>query len=168
MLAPTPLQHQNCQRINPCNLSHAAAPWTKLMRHPSLLQLTRSIQLSRQWAHRKSRRSYRSQAHTSLHAGGGHFVCVSMETVRFDCRVLLFACRAWEGGWNCLCLENFVKFSLDAEIASLPQEGAEMAVSAQLSRSALCIGDPDAFASEMIKMINDKEFRLQESGAIPP
>ena len=27
------------------------------------------------------------------------------------------------------------------------------------ARSAVCIGDPDAFASEMIKMINDKEFR---------
>lgn len=38
-----------------------------------------------------------------------------------------------------------------------------MAVPAQPSRSALCIGDPDAFASEMIKMINDKEFRLQET-----
>lgn len=31
-------------------------------------------------------------------------------------------------------------------------------MSAPLSRSALCVGDPDAFASEMIKMINDKEF----------
>ena len=27
-------------------------------------------------------------------------------------------------------------------------------------RAALCIGDPDAFASEMIKLINDKEFRF--------
>ncbi len=28
------------------------------------------------------------------------------------------------------------------------------------TRAALCIGDPDAFASEMIKLINDKEFRF--------
>ena len=31
------------------------------------------------------------------------------------------------------------------------------------ARSALCIGDPDAFATEMIKMINDKEFRYNTS-----
>ena len=42
-----------------------------------------------------------------------------------------------------------------------------MAVSAQPSRSALCIGDPDAFASEMIKMINDKEFRLHKKAELP-
>ena len=146
----------------------ANAPWTKHTRHPPLPQLTRSIQLSCQWTHRESRGCHRSQAHSSLHAGGGHFVCVSMETTRFDCGVLLFACRAWEGGWNCLRLEHFARFSKDAEIASLSQKGAEMAVPAQPSRSALCIGDPDAFASEMIKMINDKEFRLQERIAIPP
>ena len=29
----------------------------------------------------------------------------------------------------------------------------------QAARNVLCLGDPDAFASEMIKMINDKEFR---------
>lgn len=34
-----------------------------------------------------------------------------------------------------------------------------MAVPGQPSRSAVCVGDPDAFASEMIRMINDKEFR---------
>ena len=34
-----------------------------------------------------------------------------------------------------------------------------MAAPSQLARSALCIGDPDAFQSEMIKMINDREFR---------
>ena len=28
--------------------------------------------------------------------------------------------------------------------------------------SAVCIGEADAFASEMIKMINDKEFRFGE------
>ena len=27
------------------------------------------------------------------------------------------------------------------------------------SHAAVCPGDPDAFASEMIKLINDKEFR---------
>ena len=26
-------------------------------------------------------------------------------------------------------------------------------------RSAVCFSDPDAFASEMIKLINDKEYR---------
>ena len=29
-------------------------------------------------------------------------------------------------------------------------------------RSAVCFGDPDAFASEMIKMINDKEYRYNK------
>ena len=28
-----------------------------------------------------------------------------------------------------------------------------------MAKSRLCIGDPDAYASEMIKLINDKEFR---------
>lgn len=28
-----------------------------------------------------------------------------------------------------------------------------------VTRAALCIGDPDAFASEMIKLINDKKYR---------
>ena len=41
-------------------------------------------------------------------------------------------------------------------------------MSAPLSRSALCVGDPDAFASEMIKMINDKEFRYKTSLQVQP
>lgn len=34
-----------------------------------------------------------------------------------------------------------------------------MSSPSQAARNVLCLGDPDAFASEMIKMINDKEFR---------
>lgn len=33
-----------------------------------------------------------------------------------------------------------------------------MSSPSQAARNVLCLGDPDAFASEMIKMINDKEF----------
>lgn len=29
----------------------------------------------------------------------------------------------------------------------------------KVGRSAVCFSDPDAFASEMIKMINDKDYR---------
>ena len=42
----------------------------------------------------------------------------------------------------------------DNKMASFAQQGKPA------TRAALCIGDPDAFASEMIKMINDKEYRL--------
>lgn len=35
-----------------------------------------------------------------------------------------------------------------------------MADGARQGRSAVCFGDPDAFASEMIQMINQKEYRF--------
>ena len=39
------------------------------------------------------------------------------------------------------------------------QPSAKMASSKRARRSALCTGDTDAFATEMIKLINDSEFR---------
>jgi hypothetical protein len=35
-----------------------------------------------------------------------------------------------------------------------------------MSQARLCIGDPDAYASEMIKLINDKEFRRVKLAAV--
>ena len=37
-------------------------------------------------------------------------------------------------------------------------------VSSAASRAAVCPGDPDTFALEMIKLINDKEFRWRRLG----
>ena len=39
------------------------------------------------------------------------------------------------------------------------RERLKMADGARQGRSAVCFGDPDAFASEMIQMINQKEYR---------
>lgn len=38
----------------------------------------------------------------------------------------------------------------------------------KLGRSAICFSDPDVFASEMIKMINEKDFRYSTNIAVFP
>lgn len=68
---------------------------------------------------------------------------VSMETLRTHVRQ-----SAVDSVWT---------FSFVQRIMSSPSQAA---------RNVLCLGDPDAFASEMIKMINDKEFRWLEP--LPP
>ena len=57
--------------------------------------------------------------------------------------------------------KGYPVFDPASEPSTVQSEGVAggMAVSGRSLRSAVCTGDSDVFASEMIKMINDKDFR---------
>ena len=65
--------------------------------------------------------------------------------------MVTYSCNAgW--GWD--------RWRVELRIQPFEGAGSAMDVSSSFNaRSALCVGDPDAFATEMIKMINDREFR---------
>lgn len=84
-----------------------------------------------------------------------------------DCRDVLLdtrkagsGSRAREGGTACSELQHSDQRQWHP--LALLEVLTAMAAPSQQARSALCIGDPDAFQSEMIKMINDREFRSAE------
>ena len=80
----------------------------------------------------------------------------------FDCRDFLqgfrFCSMPSPVSWN----ETRRHFEKEAVLVCLAARRGDMAALDLPARSAVCCGDPDLFASEMIKMINDKEFRSEK------